>query len=99
MRACPSDDEHRIPDGYAWMRYEGEGGLHFKLDLTDDWFLHASFGAAVWISNEEPSKNWTLEAVDGDGDGDDGGDVKEAVEGKQRVPFWEAVGDVLQEAL
>lgn len=87
LRACP--EGHRIPAGYAWVRHDSEKGLSFKLDFGEEWFLDASSGAAVYITDKEPEAGWTLEAADDDGEED--------ATGKQRITFWEAVGDVLEQ--
>ncbi len=87
LRACPEGP--RIPAGYAWVRHDSDKGLSFKLDLGEDWFLDASSGAAVYITNTEPEAGWTLEAA---GDEEDEGAAV-----KQRITFWEAVGDVLEQ--
>lgn len=97
LRACP--DGPNLPHGYAWVRHEGEHGLSFKLDIAGDaWYLDASSGAAVWIAkNDEPQHGWTLEKVHHDDDDDeDGGDEGQEGEG---IEFWQAVGDVLRQAV
>ncbi|CAK9786461.1 hypothetical protein CC85DRAFT_293004 [Cutaneotrichosporon oleaginosum] len=89
LRACPEGPH--IPAGYAWVRHDSEKGLSFRLDLGEDWYLDASNGAAVYISDKEPETGWTLEAADSDD-----GEEEEDATGKQRIKFWEAVGDILE---